>query len=102
MDLSPPLSSADEDPSTTVSSITSHEVLFRDIDEAIDEAADTVCNGGLDVGAVVVEVDDDHDVEERRVARFLSSGCNCQQRDGMPCSSAFSAPQLQAFRDECQ
>ena len=45
-----------------------------------------------------MEVDDDHDAEERRVARFLP---NCQLRDGTPCSSAFSAPQLQAARDEC-
>ena len=43
-----------------------------------------------------MELDDNHDAEERRVTRFLSSGCNCQLSDGSPCALALSAPQLQA------
>ena len=89
-----PLSSAstaepEEKPSTSVSSTPSEDNIpvIRDIDEYVEEASDRVCNSGLD-DEVVVENDDGHDGEERRVARFLSTGCKC---NGRPCYANFTA-----------
>ena len=80
-----------------------HDVsVFRDIEAAVDEASDIVCNGGLDIGDVIVEHDETNDEEWRRIARFLTGGCSCKLLDGTPCSTQFTALMLQEARDECQ
>ena len=75
--------------------------MFRDVETTVDEASDTVCQAGLDDGAVVVENDDSQDAEERRVARFVAMGCKCKLNDGSPCHTLFSTSQVQRARDEC-
>ena len=41
-----------------------------------------MCNGGLDIGDLVVDQNETNDEEERRIARFLASGCSCKLLDG--------------------
>ena len=74
--------------------------VFRDIEAEVDEASDIVCNGGLDIGDMIVEHDETNDEEQRRIARFLTSGCSCKLLDGIPCSTQFTALMLQEVRDE--
>ena len=50
----------------------------------------------------MVEYDDDGYAEERRVARFLSSGCKCKLNDGNPCYLLFTSPQICTARDDCR
>ena len=50
----------------------------------------------------MVENDDGRDAEERRVARFLSTGYKCQLSNGRPSYANFTASQLHAAHDECQ
>ena len=76
--------------------------IITDIDAAVEEASDIVCNTGLEHGSVVVENDDDTDAEDRRIARFLSQGCKCQLHNGNPCYTLFTASQLSVVRDECR
>ena len=72
------------------------------IEAAVDEASDVVCNGGLDIGDLAVEHDETDDEEQRIIARFLAGGCSCKLLDGRPCSSQFSTSMLQRARDECR
>ena len=39
--------------------------VFRDIEAEVDEASDIVCNGGLDIGDMIVEHDETNDEEQR-------------------------------------
>ena len=82
------------------STSTEERSVFRDVDEVVDEASDTVCCAGLDIDSVAVENDDSQDAEER-IACFISEGCRCQLNSGKPCSTLFSAANLTAARDEC-
>ena len=50
---------------------------------------------------MIVEHDETND-EQRRIARFLTSGCSCKLLDGIPCSTQFTALMLQEARDECR
>ena len=81
MDLPPsPLSS--KRPETFVTS--DHDVsLFRDIEAEVNETSDILCNGGLDIGDMIVEHDETNDEEQRRIAWFLTSGCSCTLLDGI-------------------
>ena len=86
-----------------ISTTTTYDVVvFQNIEAAVDEASDVVCNGGLDIGDLAVEHDDTDDEEQRRIARFLAGGCSCKLLDGRPCSSQFSTSMLQRARDECR
>ena len=100
LDLPPsPLSS--KRPETFITS--DHDVsVFRDIEAEINEASDIVCNGGLDIGDMIVEHDETNDEEQRRIAQFLTSGCSCKLLDGIPCSTQFTALMLQKAHDECR
>ena len=61
-----------------------HDVsVFRDIEAEVDETSDIVCNGGLDIGDMIVEHDETNNEEQRRIARFLTSGCLCKLLDGI-------------------
>jgi hypothetical protein len=82
-----------------VDSVAEEHPIFRDIERAVEEASDTVCNTGL---WVTVENDDSEDAEERRITRFILEGCKCQLNSGSPCSSLLSAADLLAARDECR
>ena len=42
------------------------------------EASDLVHSGAVELGAVVVEIDESDDPEEARIARYLADGCSCQ------------------------
>ena len=69
-----PLSS--KRPKTTITS--EHDVsVFRDIEAKVDDASDIVCNGGLDIGDMIVEHDETNNEEQRRIALILTSGCSC-------------------------
>ena len=48
--------------------------VITDIDAAVEEASDIVCNTGLKHGSVVAEIDDDTNAEDRRIACFLPQG----------------------------
>ena len=76
--------------------------IFIDINAVVEAASDTICNSGLDIGTVVVEIDDSKDVEERQIERFLSQGCKCKLNNGIPCCTLFTSSQLLADRDECR
>ena len=92
----PPSPLPSKKPETSITS--DHDgSVFRDIEAEIDEASDIVCNGGLDIGDMIefVEHDETNDEEQRRIARFLTSGCSCKLLDGIPCSAQFIALLLQ-------
>ena len=59
--------------------------VFRDIETEVNETSDIVCNGELDIGDMIVEHNETNDEEQRRIARFLTSGCSCKLLDGIPC-----------------
>ena len=85
------------------SNTSDHDVsVFRDIEAEVDDASDIVCNGGLDIGDMIFEHDETNNEEQRRIARFLTSGCSCKLLDGIPCSNQFAALMLQEARDECR
>ena len=97
----PPSPLPSKRPETFITS--DHDVsVFRDIEAEVDKASDIVCNGGLDIGDMIVEHDETNDEEQRRIARFLTSGCSCKLLDGIPCSTQFTALMLQEARDECR
>ena len=75
--------------------------MLINVDTLVEEAADTVCNTGLDIGGVIIENDDSSDAEEGRIDRFRSDGCKCQLSGGDPCHTLFTATQIQAARDKC-
>ena len=78
----PPSPLPSKRPETFITS--DHDVsVFRDIEAEVDEASDIVCNGGLDIGDMIVEHDETNDEEQRRIARFLTSGCLCKLLDGI-------------------
>ena len=46
-----------------------HDVsVFRDIEAEVNEASNIVCNGGLDIGDMIVEHDETNNEEQRRIA----------------------------------
>ena len=75
--------------------------MITDVEGVVEEASDVVFNMGLDT-IVGVENDDSRDTEERRIARFLASGCKCSLSSGNPCHTIFTTAQIQCARDECQ
>ena len=80
-----------------------HDVsVFRYIETEVNEISNIVCNGGLDIGDMIVEHNETNDEEQRRIARFLTSGCSCKLLDGIPCSTQFAALMLQEARHECR
>ena len=80
-----------------------HDVsVFRDIEAEVNEVSNIVFNGGLDIGDMIVEQVETNDEEQRRIARFLTSGCSCKLLDGIPCSTQFTALLLQEARGECR
>ena len=47
-----------------ISTTTKYDVaVFQNIEAAVDEASDVVCNGGLDIGDLAVEHDETDDEE---------------------------------------
>ena len=75
--------------------------MLINVDTLVEEAADTVCNTGLDIGGVIIENDDSSDAEEGRIDRFRSDGCKCQLSGGEPCHTLFTATQIRAACDKC-
>ena len=97
----PPSPLPSKRPETFITS--DHDVsVFRDIEAEVNEASNTVSNGGLDIGDMIVEQDETNDEEQRRITRFLTSGCSCKLLDGIPCSTLFTALLLQEARGECR
>ena len=76
--------------------------LFTDVESSVNAASDTICNGDIHLGEVIVECDDSQDAEEGRIARFVAGGCSCKLAGGSPCCHMFSAAEYRAMRDECQ
>ena len=77
--------------------------IFIDIDSAVIEATRLVATGEVDLGTVVVDVDEAWDDEERKVAQFVARGCSCNHcPNHTPCHSLFSPTQYSEMRDECQ
>ena len=80
----PPSPLPSKRPETFITS--DHDVsVFRDIEAKVDEASDIaiVCDGGLDIGDMIVEHNETNDEEQRRIARFLTSRCSCKLLDGI-------------------
>ena len=75
--------------------------MLINVDTLVEEAADTVCNTGLDIGGVIIENVDSSDAEEGRIDRFRSDGCKCQLSGGDPCHTLFTATQIRAACDKC-
>ena len=75
--------------------------MLINVDTLVEEAADTVCNSGLDIGGVIIENDDSSDAKEGRIDRFRSDGCKCQLIGGEPCHTLFTATQIRAACDKC-
>ena len=50
--------------------------IFTDVEAVVQEAADQIYSGDLEVG-VGVECDDASNVEERRLAGFIARGYSC-------------------------
>ena len=61
----------------------------------VEVASDVAFNMGLDV-TVGVENGDSSDAEERRIAKFLASGCKCSLSSDNHCQTIFTAAQIQA------
>ena len=74
-------------------SITSeHEVsVFRDVEKAVTVASNihVVGNSGLDIGGMVVELNETED-EEERIACFLEGGCLCKLLGGTLLHSVYN------------
>ena len=75
---------------------------FTDIETMVSQASDIVANDGLDLGSVVVEVDETDDAEEHRIAQYTANGCSCELDNGRPCYTTFTPAQYRAMRDECR
>ena len=90
------------EPCTALPDSDESATVFTDVELAVEEASDTVCNSGLEIGCVVVENDDTGDAEERRVARFLAGGCKCKLNDGNSCYLLFTSSQISSVRDDCR
>ena len=73
---------------------------MRDVEAVVEEASDVVCVTGLEDCSVLVVDDDSIDAEERRVARFLATGCKCKLNNEKPCFTLFTASQLRSARDD--
>ena len=74
--------------------------MLINVNTLVEEAADTVCNTGLDIGGVIIENDDSSNAEGR-IDRFRSDGCKCQLSGGEPCHTLFTATQIRAACDKC-
>ena len=86
----PPSPLPSKGPETFITS--DHDVsVFRDIETEENKPSDIVYNSGLDIGDMIVQHDETTDEEQRRVVRFLTSGCSCKLLDGIPCSTQFTA-----------
>ena len=87
-----------------MSIISEYEVsVFRDIEAAVNDTSDIVCNSGLDIGDRVVEHNETED-EEERIAWLLEGGCLCKHsvQNGTLCSNQFIALMLREACDECR
>ena len=76
--------------------------VFTDVDTMVNEASDTVCNSGIDIGTATVEFDDRSDAEEGRMARFFAGGCSCKLVNGGPCHKSITPSEYRVMRDECR
>ena len=62
-----------------------------------------VASGEIELGGIVVDVDDVWDREKERVEAFVLCGCSCKYGpEGSPCHSLFSATQYVEMRNECR
>ena len=50
--------------------------IIADVDEAVRKAIRLVATGEVDLGAIVIDVDEAWDGEERKVAQFVAGGCS--------------------------
>ena len=71
--------------------------VFTDVETMVSQASDVFTNQGLDLGSVVVEVDQSHNAEEQR---YMTNGCSCKLASGHPCHATFTPTQYRAMRDE--
>ena len=77
--------------------------IITAVDEAVREATRLVATGEVDLGAIVIDVDEAWDGEERKVAQFVAGGCSCNLGPNhTPCHSLFSPTQYSEMRDECR
>ena len=77
--------------------------IIADVDEAVREATRLVATGEVDLGAIVIDVDEAWDGEERKVAQFVAGCCSCNLGPNhAPCHSLFSPTQYSEMRDECR
>ena len=60
-----------------LASTTYDVAVFQNIEAAVDEAFDVVCNGGLDIGDLAVEREETDDEEQMIIARFFWQLASC-------------------------
>ena len=77
--------------------------FVTDIEASVERAADLVASGEIELGGIVVDVDDVWDQEKERIEAFVLCGCSCKYGpDESPCHSMFSATQYAEMRNECR
>ena len=77
--------------------------VMSDIGTTVREAVELVATGGVDLGAIVLDIDEVWDSEESKIAQFVASGCSCNLGPhNSPCHRLFSSAQYREMRDECR
>ena len=77
--------------------------VITDIKATVEKAVDLVATGEIELGSIVVDVDDVWDREKESVEAFVLCGCSCQYGpDECPCHSLFSTTQYAEMRNECR
>ena len=73
--------------------------IIANVDAAVREATRLVATGEVDLGTVVVDINEAWDAEERKVAQFVACGYSCNLGPNhTPCHMLFSP--TQKMRDE--
>ena len=64
---------------------------------------DLVARGEIELGSIVIDVDQVWDREKERIEAYVLCGCSCQYGvDESPCHSLFSAIKYEEMRNECR
>ena len=77
--------------------------VITDIEATVEKAADLVATGEIELGSIVIDVDEVWDREKERIEAYVLCGCSCQYGpDESPCHRLFSATQYEEMRNECR
>ena len=77
--------------------------VITDIEATVEKAMDLVATGEIELGSIVVDVDEVWDREKERIEAYVLCGCSCKYgSDESSCHSLFSATQYAEIRNECR